>query len=53
LPVTVTLLEFDPDAVGVQPSAEVEELQAANEMASVAMARIDSVFFTERVFFTA
>jgi len=52
LPVTFTLLEFDPEAVGVQPSAEVEELQAANEKASAVMARTDRVFFAESVFFT-
>jgi hypothetical protein len=50
--VTFTLLEFDPEAVGVHPSAEVEELQAASEKARAAMARTDSVFCTEFVFFT-
>ncbi|MBC7761705.1 MAG: hypothetical protein H7201_07885 [Candidatus Saccharibacteria bacterium] len=43
---TVTLLEFDPDAVGVQPSADGDELHAARERANAAIARTESVFFT-------
>jgi flagellar biosynthesis regulator FlaF len=45
----LTFSELDPDAVGEHPFADVDELQAARENASAAMARTERVFFTGQV----